>query len=381
MNSIVNDILSWPEIQDEDQFAYLSSYLSSQCPSSSSSLPDCIIEETLQDEQFVNMDEIQEGSKSVDKNTVEHSEEEIDDGAENTMIFDQWTFTQDEQSVKSEEIEEGSAEEDIVEDSEKEIEESSEDSEPILTLIASMVCNKPKRGNSGIIETPIQYNLMRDKLNVIKIHECNCPGMFVSMSHTHPQYAWEPIDGRKAEKKTARLKKKQVFNAWTKHGKEVNISLTTKRFGLLHGVLVQAADTINFECLISSDDMKKTTNSKEWKINVFPIHEELFLELHQAGFRRRREIELPMRNILQRFQTNIQVLVERRDPKKLKKDKRIGSPFEDWEWPQNISHQSYASDWCKIFKKMINRHEFINRIGKPSSESVKNLENFVKGLC
>ena len=70
------------------------------------------------------------------------------------------------------------------------------------------------------------------------------------MSHTHPKYAWEPIDGTKVTRKCARLKKKQVFNAWTKYGNGKNISLTTTRFGLLHGVLVQTADTINIECLI-----------------------------------------------------------------------------------------------------------------------------------
>ena len=70
------------------------------------------------------------------------------------------------------------------------------------------------------------------------------------MSHTHPKYAWEPIDGTKVTRKCATLKKKQVFNAWTKYGNGKNISLTTTRFGLLHGVLVQTADTINIECLI-----------------------------------------------------------------------------------------------------------------------------------
>jgi hypothetical protein len=70
------------------------------------------------------------------------------------------------------------------------------------------------------------------------------------MSHTHPKYAWEPIDGTKVTRKCATLKKKQVFNAWTKYGSGKNISLTTTRFGLLHGVLVQTADTINIECLI-----------------------------------------------------------------------------------------------------------------------------------
>ena len=70
------------------------------------------------------------------------------------------------------------------------------------------------------------------------------------MSHTHPKYAWEPIDGTKVTRKCATLKKKQIFNAWTKYGNGKNISLTTTRFGLLHGVLVQTADTINIECLI-----------------------------------------------------------------------------------------------------------------------------------
>ena len=69
------------------------------------------------------------------------------------------------------------------------------------------------------------------------------------MSHTHPKYAWEPIDGTKVTRKYARLKKKQVFNAWTKFGNGKNITVKTS-YGLLHGVLVQKADTVNIECLI-----------------------------------------------------------------------------------------------------------------------------------
>ena len=156
------------------------------------------------------------------------------------------------------------------------------------------------------------------------------------MSHTHPKYAWEPIDGTKVTRKCATLKKKQVFNAWTKYGNGKNISLTTSRFGLLHGVLVQTADTINIECLIckysrslefrimnsgylpinllpifltASDDVNKKAHSKEWKINVFPIHAKLFLEITSQESS---EIDLPMQNILQRFQINIQVLAENR---------------------------------------------------------------------
>ena len=69
-----------------------------------------------------------------------------------------------------------------------------------------------------------------------------------------------------------------------------------------------------------------------------------------------------------------------RDPKKLVKEKRLSSPVEDWEWPQNILHQSYVNDWCKIFKNIVNQHELSNRIQEPSSENVQKLEHFVKGL-
>ena len=55
--------------------------------------------------------------------------------------------------------------------------------------------------------------------------------------------------------------------------------------------------------------MNKKAHSKEWKINVFPIHEKMFLELEQQELS---ETDLPMQNILQRFQTNIQVLAENR---------------------------------------------------------------------
>ena len=58
--------------------------------------------------------------------------------------------------------------------------------------------------------------------------------------------------------------------------------------------------------------MNKKAHSKEWKINVFPIHEKMFLELEQQGPSETDLPLLPMQNILQRFQVNIQVLAENR---------------------------------------------------------------------
>ena len=51
-----------------------------------------------------------------------------------------------------------------------------EDSEPSPTLMASIIC---KPNAATIQKTDVQYNLVRKKLNVIKILECNSPGLFV----------------------------------------------------------------------------------------------------------------------------------------------------------------------------------------------------------
>ena len=74
---------------------------------------------------------------------------------------------QDEHFEDMEEIEDGvkSGEENMV-----------EDSEPSPTLMASIIC---KPNAATIQKTDVQYNLVRKKLNVIKILECNCPGLFV----------------------------------------------------------------------------------------------------------------------------------------------------------------------------------------------------------
>ena len=51
-----------------------------------------------------------------------------------------------------------------------------EESEPSPTLTASIIC---KHNAATIQKTDTQYNLVRKKLNVIKIDDCNSPGLFV----------------------------------------------------------------------------------------------------------------------------------------------------------------------------------------------------------
>ena len=51
--------------------------------------------------------------------------------------------------------------------------------EPSPTLMASIIC---KPNAATIQKTDVQYNLVRKKLNVIKILDCNCPGLFVGKS-------------------------------------------------------------------------------------------------------------------------------------------------------------------------------------------------------
>ena len=51
-----------------------------------------------------------------------------------------------------------------------------EESEPSPILMASIIC---KRNAATIQKTDAQYNLVRKKLNVIKIDDCNSPGLFV----------------------------------------------------------------------------------------------------------------------------------------------------------------------------------------------------------
>ena len=50
---------------------------------------------------------------------------------------------------------------------------------PSPTLMASIIC---KPNAATIQKTDVQYNLVRKKLNVIKILDCNCPGLFVCKS-------------------------------------------------------------------------------------------------------------------------------------------------------------------------------------------------------
>ena len=56
------------------------------------------------------------------------------------------------------------------------VEVQAEESEPSPTLTASIIC---KHNAATIQKTDTQYNLVRKKLNVIKIDDCNCPGLFV----------------------------------------------------------------------------------------------------------------------------------------------------------------------------------------------------------
>ena len=56
------------------------------------------------------------------------------------------------------------------------VEVQAEESEPSPTLTASIIC---KHNAATIQKTDTQYNLVRKKLNVIKIDDCNSPGLFV----------------------------------------------------------------------------------------------------------------------------------------------------------------------------------------------------------
>ena len=61
-------------------------------------------------------------------------------------------------------------------DFEEDIKVEAEASEPSPILMASIVC---KPNAATIQKTDVQYNLVRKKLNVIKILECNSPGLFI----------------------------------------------------------------------------------------------------------------------------------------------------------------------------------------------------------
>ena len=74
---------------------------------------------------------------------------------------------QDEQFEDMEEIEDG------VELAEK---IKIEAIEPNPTLTATIIC---KPNSATIQKTNVQYNLVRKKLNVIEIVDCNSPGLFV----------------------------------------------------------------------------------------------------------------------------------------------------------------------------------------------------------
>ena len=71
----------------------------------------------------------------------------------------------------------------------------------------------------------------------------------------------------------------------------------------------------------------KITYAREWKLFAFPIEENIF---EQILTNPNSTPEIPMASILARWQLPIQVLVETRDPTKLKKNKRKHSPVDDW---------------------------------------------------
>ena len=88
------------------------------------------------------------------------------------VLFYQYFYLQNHQDEHSEGREKIEDYVDFGED----IKVEAEASEQSPTLMASIVC---KPNAATIQKTDVQYNLVRKKLNVIKILECNSPGLFV----------------------------------------------------------------------------------------------------------------------------------------------------------------------------------------------------------
>ena len=81
--------------------------------------------------------------------------------------------------------------------------------------------------------------------------------------------------------------------------------------------------------------------------------------------------------ILNRWQTNIQVLAEKRPLSNLKKEKRLHSPVEDWPWPFKQPKDIFQV-YSKMFSEIMAENSEIIDPDKDPEKVRTAMENFVK---
>ena len=131
---------------------------------------------------------------------------------------------------------------------------------------------------------------------------------------------------------------------------------------------------LTFSASAQEPNFGKKAACREWKLNIFPIDLNLLLYLENPE---NPTIDLSMDIILNRWQTNIQVLAEKRPLSNLKKEKRLHSPVEDWPWPLR-QPTNVAEKMSKMFSQILQEESSNIDTEKDLETVISDMKIFVK---